>query len=220
DKETGPVKRSSVREMQQAWRFNNLDDQFTYPDGRGCAMVNSYGYGLRISRDCKGRAFVGHTGGLPGFGSQWVIMPEYGIGVVVYGNLTYARMSAVNWAVLDTLISGGGLAPRLLPVSPVLQQRKNELVKLLPDWTNAEESKIFAVNFFSDHSLAVRKKQAQDMFKKAGKIIRVAELVAENQLRGSFILEGEKADIEVYFTLTPEYPALIQYLDISQVKKE
>ena len=220
DKETGPVKRSSVREMQQAWRFSNLDDQFTYPNGQACAMVNSYGYGLRISSDCKGRAFVGHTGGLPGFGSQWVIMPEYGIGIVVYGNLTYARMSAVNWAVLDTLIAGAELAPRELPVSPVLQQRKDELVKLLPNWSNAEESKIFAVNFFPDHSLAVRKKQAQDVFEKAGKIIRVTELVPENQLRGSFTMKGEKADIEIYFTLTPENPALIQYLDISQVKKE
>jgi CubicO group peptidase (beta-lactamase class C family) len=220
DKETVPVKRSSVREMQQAWRFNSLDDQFTYPNGRTCAMVNSYGYGLRISRDCKGRAFVGHTGGLPGFGSQWVIMPEYGIGIVVYGNLTYARMSAVNWAVLDTLIAGAKLVPRQLPVSPVLQQRKDELVKLLPDWKGAEESKIFAVNFFPDHSLAIRKKQTQDAFKKAGKIINVTELVPENQLRGSFILQGEKADIEIYFTLTPENPALIQYLDISQVKKE
>ncbi len=220
DKETGPVKRSSVREMQQAWRFNNLDDGFTYPSGRSCAMVNSYGYGLRISRDCKGRAFVGHTGGLPGFGSQWVIMPEYGIGVVVYGNLTYARMSAVNWPVLDTLIAGAKLAPRWLPVSPVLQQRKDELLKLLPDWNSAEESKIFAVNFFPDHSLTVRKKQAQDIFEKAGKIIRVTELVPENQLRGSFVMKGEKADIEIYFTLTPENPALIQQLDIREIKKE
>lgn len=220
DSETGPVKRSSVREMQQGWRFSNLDDQFTYPGGRNCAMVNSYGYGLRISMDCTGRRFAGHTGGLPGFGSQWVIMPDYGIGVVVCGNLTYARMSAVNWAVLDTLISGAALTPRMLPVSPVLQQRKDELVKLLPNWPNAEESKIFAVNFFADHSLAVRRKEAQDLFKQAGKIIRVTELDPENQLRGSFIMKGEKADIEIYFTLTPENPALIQQLNIRQLKKE
>ena len=93
-------------------------------------------------------------------------------------------------------------------------------MKLLPNWSSAEESKIFAVNFFPDHSLTVRKKRAQELFEKAGKIIRVTELVPENQLRGSFILQGEKADIEIYFTLTPENPALIQYLNISQVKKE
>ena len=129
-------------------------------------------------------------------------------------------MGAINSAVLDTLVKGAVLMPRQLPVSPILQQRKNELVKLLPNWNSGEESKIFAVNFFPDHSVAVRKKQSQDLFEKAGAIIRVSELVPENQLRGSFILHGEKADIEVYFTLTPENPALIQQLDIRQVKKE
>lgn len=183
-------------------------------------MVNSYGYGLGNSVDCKGSVYVGHSGGLPGFGSQWRIMPEYGIGVVAYANLTYSGMGAINSAVLDTLVKGAVLMPRQLPVSPILQQRKNELVKLLPNWNSGEESKIFAVNFFPDHSVAVRKKQSQDLFEKAGAIIRVSELVPENQLRGSFILHGEKADIEVYFTLTPENPALIQQLDIRQVKKE
>ncbi|HTN08054.1 serine hydrolase domain-containing protein [Agriterribacter sp.] len=219
DKETGPVKRSAVREMQQAWRFSSIVNTFTYPGGRTSAMVNSYGYGLRISKDGEGRVYAGHSGGLPGFGSQWMIMPEYGIGVVVFGNLTYAGMSAINWAVLDTLIAGAELAPRQLPVSPVLQQRKEELVKLLPDWNGAEESNIFAVNFFPDRSLAIRKKQSQDLFRKAGKVVRITELVPENQLRGSFILQGEKTGIEIYFTLTPENPALIQQLDMEEVKR-
>ena len=35
---------------------------------------------------------VGHSGGLPGFGSQWRILPDYGIGVISYANLTYANM--------------------------------------------------------------------------------------------------------------------------------
>ena len=220
DKEMGPVKRSSLREMQQAWKFSSISEKYSSPNRRTCAMVNSYGYGLGNSVDCKGSVYVGHSGGLPGFGSQWRIMPEYGIGVVAYANLTYSGMGAINSAVLDTLVKGAVLMPRQLPVSPILQQRKNELVKLLPNWNSGEESKIFAVNFFPDHSVAVRKKQSQDLFEKAGAIIRVSELVPENQLRGSFILHGEKADIEVYFTLTPENPALIQQLDIRQVKKE
>lgn len=217
DKETGPVKRSTVREMQQVWRLSSL---VNITGRRAGAMVNGYGYGLRISKDTEGKVYAGHSGGLPGFGSQWMIMPDYGIGVVVFGNLTYAAMSAINQAVLDTLISGAQLTPRQLPVSPVLDQRKAELVKLIPGWKDAAESKIFAVNFFSDRSLSARKKQSEELFKKAGKIIRVTELIPENQLRGSFILQGEKTDIEIYFTLTPENPALIQQLDIREVKKD
>ncbi|MGV3560881.1 serine hydrolase domain-containing protein [Larkinella arboricola] len=215
--ETGPVKRSSVREMQQPWTFNNLAASFKYPSGRACPMVSSYGYGLRWSRDCEGRVYVGHTGGLPGFGSQWWIMPDYGIGVVAYGNLTYAGMAPVNWAVLDTLITTAGLKPRSVPVSNILAQRKAELVQLLPNWTNTAQNTIFAENFFPDQSLENRRKVVQQLYAKAGKIVRVGDLVAENQLRGRFLIEGEKATIDVFFTLTPEIPARIQQLDLKEV---
>lgn len=219
DADAGPVKRSSVREMQQPWTFNFLNPQFKYPSGRTCAMTSSYAYGLRWSRDCDGRVYVGHTGGLPGFGSQWWVMPDYGIGVVACGNLTYAGMGNANWAVLDTLIRLADLKPRQLPVSPILTQRKNELMKLLPEWNNAEKSGIFAENFFPDKSVAYRRQAVKDLYAKAGKIVRVGELIPENQLRGRFLIEGEQANIDVFFTLTPENPALIQQLDFREVKK-
>jgi CubicO group peptidase (beta-lactamase class C family) len=213
-KETGPVKRSSIREMQQPWSFNNLDPSFRYRDSAPCPLVSSYGYGLRTGMDCNGRKYVGHTGGLPGFGSQWWIMPDYGIGVVALGNLTYASMTAANYAVLDTLIKGAKLLKRPLPVSSVLQQRQSEIAALLPDWKAAEQSGIFAINFFADHSLAGRKEKSAALFAKAGKIQRIGEVVPENQLRGVFDIVCENATVEVYFTLTPEYPALVQYLDM------
>ncbi len=217
--ETGPVRRSSVREMQQPWTFSYLNGAFRYPDGRACPMTSSYAYGLRWSHDCGDRVYVGHTGGLPGFGSQWWVMPEYGIGVVAYGNLTYASMGSVNWAVLDTLIRSADLKPRQLPVSPILAQRKAELVKLLPDWTNAERSGIFAENFFPDRSVALRRQEAQALFNTIGKVTSVGELIPENQLRGTFRLTGERGAVDVFFTLTPEISALIQQLDLREVKR-
>lgn len=218
DAETGVIKRSSIREMHQPWSFNNLAPQFKYPNGRACPLVSSYGYGLRIGMDCEGRKYVGHTGGLPGFGSQWWIMPDYGIGVVAFGNLTYASMSHVNYAVIDTLIKSAGLIPMQLPVSPILQQRKKELVALLPDWRDAEKSNIFAVNFFPDQSLEQRKKKTQEIFAKAGSIKNIGELIPENQLRGSFAITCENASVEVYFTLSPENPALVQDLEVELMK--
>ncbi len=72
--------------------------------------------------------FIGHSGGLPGFGSNWRIMPDYGIGIVSFANRTYAPMAVVNLRVLDTLIRIAGLQPRHLPPSIILEQRKKELV--------------------------------------------------------------------------------------------
>jgi hypothetical protein len=46
------------------------------------------------------------------------------------------------------------------------------------------------------------------LYAKAGKIIAVKEMNAENQLRGSFIMEGEKTNIQIYFTLFSGEPCI------------
>ena len=217
-KDDGPIKRSSVREMHHPWRFNGLNLNYTYPGGRICPIVTAYCYGLGWTRDCEGRVYIAHSGGLPGFGSQWRIMPDYGIGVVAFANRTYAPMGPINMQVLDTLIKLAGLQPMQLPPSNILEQRKNDLVKLLPDWNNAQQSGIFAENFFPDYPIDTLKKYAKDLYTKAGKIIEVKPMKAENQLRGSFILQGEKTNIEIQFTLSPENPALIQEYHIKELK--
>jgi len=219
-KESGPIKRSSVREMHHPWRWNGLNPNYKYPDGRTCAVTSAYGYGLGWLKDCEGKTYIAHSGGLPGFGSQWRIMPEYGIGIVSFANRTYAPMGYVNMKVLDTIIKLTGFRPMQLPPSKILEQRKNELVKILPDWNNAEKAGIFAENFFPDYPIDTLRKQAKDLFAKAGKIISVKEMKPENQLRGSFIIEGEKINIEIYFTLSPENPPLIQEYHIREVPKQ
>lgn len=217
DKENAVLKRSSVREMQYPWVFNTLNADYRYPGGRACAMTMGYGYGLRWSKDCQGRETTGHSGGLPGFGSNWMVMPDYGIGVIFFGNHTYAPGTLINYHIIDTLLAVTGLKPDKIPVSKILNQRKEELTKLLPGWKNAEQSGIFAENFFSDYFIDALKKESADIFAKAGKIIRANDIVAENNLRGYFILEGERADVKISFTLTPENPPLIQRYTIELI---
>jgi len=219
DPETGPVKRSSIRDMQHPWNIPDLNLKYKYPGGQACPLVSAYGFGLRWIKDCKGRVNVGHSGGLPGFGSNWKIFPDYGIGIVSFINLTYAPASILNTQALDTLIALAKLQPAKLRVSDILNQRKKELVHILPSWNKAESSGILAENFFLDYVKDSLRKEASAIFENAGKIIRINELVPENNLRGSFIMEGEKSDIEVFFTLTPENPPLIQEYAIKEIKK-
>ncbi len=219
--EIGPIKRSSIREMQQPWRFHDLNPHYKYLDGDECVMTTGYGYGLRWLRNSDAKIYVGHGGGLPGFGSHWLIMPEYGIGVILFANTTYAVAGdKISVQILDTLVEEAQLKPRQLPPSCILKERQNALVKLLPDWKGAETSSLFAENFFLDFSVNSLTITTTDLFTKAGKIICVGEIIAENQLRGYFIIEGEKTDIKVSFTLTPQNPALIQTCQIEEVLKE
>lgn len=218
-KDDGPIKRSSVREMHQPWRMNVLNTAYTFPNGRNCAVATAYCYGLNWMKDCEGKTYIAHSGGLPGFGSQWRIMPDYGIGVMAFANRTYAPMTPINLRVLDTLIKLASLQPRQIVPSKILEQRKTELLKILPDWNNAEQSGIFAENFFPDYPIDSLKKEAKDLYSKTGKIIAIKATKPENKLRGSFIIEGEKINLEVFFTLSPENPALIQEYHIKEVPK-
>ena len=210
EKEHPVLKRSSLREMHQPWNFSALNTTFRYPSGRRCATASAYGYGLRWTKDCEERVAVGHSGGLPGFGSNWQILPEYGVGVVCFSNVTYAPTTAINTQVLDTLIALANLKRREGEASSVLEQRKQQLLQLLPHWKEAEQSGIFAENFFLDYFTDSLRKEATAIFEKAGDIILIGRVSPENGLRGSFVLVGEKENIDVHFTLTPEAVPLIQ----------
>ena len=72
--------------------------------GRAYPFASAYCYGLRWRKYADGMTAVGHTGGLPGFGSEWTIYPEYGIGIVSFANLTYANAGSINVQAADTLI--------------------------------------------------------------------------------------------------------------------
>ncbi|MBI4428591.1 MAG: beta-lactamase family protein [Ignavibacteriales bacterium] len=220
DADTGPLKRSSLREMHHPWRFSRMNTGFRYPSGRECATVNAYGYGLGWSSDCQGRVTVGHSGGLPGFGSNWTMMPQYGLAVMSFDNRTYGGTSGINLGVLDTILAMTNLQPLKLPPSDILKKRQQQLASLLPDWKDAEKSGLFAENFFLDNPIKNLHQWTALPFEKAGKIIGMKEIVPENQLRGTFILEGEKTNIAVFFTLTPEPIPLIQQVRMRSVGKE
>ena len=144
DEDKGPIKRSSLREMQFPWNISSFNLQYKYPSGRVCPVVTAYAYGLGWTKDCEGRVYVGHTGGLPGFGSNWKMVPDYDIGIILFGNLTYAPTSLINLKILDTLIAVAKLQPRQLPVSAILNQRKNELINLLPGWKKPQVTLFFS----------------------------------------------------------------------------
>jgi CubicO group peptidase (beta-lactamase class C family) len=213
DAETGPVKRSSIREMHQPWRFNNIFPQNKNRMGEPCPSVAGYGYGLNWRKDCTGTVRVAHSGGLPGFGSEWRIYPEFGVGVISFANLTYGAPSLANAIALDTLIQLAGLKPRALPPSEILVKRQQQIVDALQNWSD-DQLGIFAENFFLDLSLDRWKAKSKKILDEAGAIKSIGDLRPENQLRGSFTIVCEKKSIEVFFTVTPEAEPLIQQLDV------
>lgn len=209
------IKKSTLREMHLPGIVANINMQARDAKGNSCPSLQSYNDGLRYVKDCNGHEIIGHSGGLPGFGSNWNFLPQYGIGVVAFCNLTYAAPAQLNNYIADTIIAMLDLKPYSVKTSAILEQRKLQLVKLLPDWHNAESCGIFAENFFSDYFIDSLRKESRHLFLKTGKITGVGEMMPENELRGSFMMKGEKADIKVSFTLSPESTPLIQEFHIA-----
>lgn len=216
EKERKPLKRSSLREMSRPWIFRSLVP-FKFPNGRECVLSNAYGYGLTWTQDDKGRVFARHSGGLPGFGCNWCIMPDYGIGVILLTNVTYAPAAEVNLYVLDKILEESKINPRQTPPLPILKEKQNYLIQLLPNWEHAIDSKNFAANFFQDHSIDALKNQTNIFFEKAGKIVSIGEVLSKRPLSGHFIIKCERSDIKIAFSLTPTHPPLIQEYHIELI---
>ena len=147
------------------------------------------------------------------------MMPDYGLAVMSFDNRTYGGTSTRNMAVLDTILALTGLEPRQLPVSDILAQRKNQLAAILPDWEGAEHSGLFAENFFMDNRWKDVFERTRELYEEAGEIKSIGTMMPLNQLRGIFVLEGEKKNIEVLFTLTPEKNPLIQQVRMRSVER-
>jgi CubicO group peptidase (beta-lactamase class C family) len=208
DPESLPVKRSTLREMHQPARFISLNPNYTFPNGKKMATTGAYTYGLRWMIDADRKKNIGHSGGLPGYGSNWQFLPDYGIGVMLFANVTYAPTTAMNTAVLDTLVKMANLKPRQTSISPILAQRQQQLANVIVQWEGIP--KIFAENFFDDYPIDQLKKQSATLFGQVGKIVKLNAMIAENQLRGYCIIACEKGNLKLAFTLSPENPALIQ----------
>lgn len=218
DADEGPVKRSSLREMQTPKSPRLYANAKDY-NGEACAVMSGYGFGLGIAKFCNGLKRISHGGALPGFGSNYTFYPEYGVGIMAFGNLTYTG-PLPSTAIEKLLFETAQLKTRQLPVSKILAQRQEQILEMLQTWDINLEKEIIAENLYMDESRDRRMTHVQEMFEKAGEIIKVETIVPENQLRGTFKIQAAQGSIDVYFTLTPEKIPKVQDLYVSFKPKD
>jgi len=217
DPDTGPVRRASVREMQHPSSFTAYQPNATLADGETLnPKVGFYGYGLHCTRDVHNVLIVGHSGGLPGYGSQYRFAPDHGVGVIAFSNLRYAPVYGPTIRAVNLLVEKAGLQPRSIAPSRVLAERKEQVVKLLKTWDQTLAGRITAENFFLDRSSADWQQLIADRMAAIGRIRSIGEIEPENQMRGTFRVTGELGVIDVWFTLSPEREPKIQALELRQ----
>jgi CubicO group peptidase (beta-lactamase class C family) len=212
DPESGPVRRSSVREMNHLWNPANLTG------GKLPTEVQGYGYGLRVSADCRFEHIVGHGGGLPGFGSYMAWLPDYGVGMFAMANLTYVGPAQPINQAWDSMLKTGGLQKRQLPASPILTQMRDRIFDLWRSWNVQDLKKIAAMNLLVDTPAAQREAQIQKLKSEVGECSTAGPVMAENWMRGQFNLTCQKGTVGVFFTLAPTKPPGVQHLSFQRIQ--
>jgi CubicO group peptidase (beta-lactamase class C family) len=211
DAETGPVRRASVREMAHLWTPSNLTVKGAQ------ATESGYGYGLRISTDCRFEHIAAHGGGLPGFGSYMAWLPEYGVGMFAMANQTYVGPAEPINLAWDVLLKTTGLQKRELPASPALTKMREHIASLWNKWDEAEAKQIAAMNFFLDTPVAQRKGDMQKLKDEMGECKTAGPVTAENWLRGQFNISCAKGTVGAFFTLAPTQPPALQHLEFRKL---
>ena len=217
--ETGPVKRASLREMQQIHRPRPAAVGRGGSGQGGPLQLSSggYGYGLGISGDCNFAHIVAHSGGLPGFGSLMRWLPEYGVGIIAFGNRTYTGWGGVTNEALGILTRTGGLVARTPQPSAVLGARRDAVSRLVMRWDDRLADSLAAVNLFLDRSRDRRKAEIATLLNEVGSCQAGSGFdTVENALRGQWTMPCERGALRVSITLAPTTPPTVQYLELGR----
>jgi hypothetical protein len=213
--ETAPIRRASLREMQQVWR--PAPARVARDDNGGIQLTaGGYAFGLRSSQSCAFRHIVSHTGGLPGFGSIMLWLPDYGVGLVAFGNVTYTSWTRPANTAIEALVKTAGFQPRQPTPSRALIDARDKVSHLVAHWDDGLADSIAAENLFLDQTKGRRR---ADIEKLQGSVGACRPDVAafdsiENALRGTWSMTCERGKLEIAVTLAPTMPPKVQLLGV------
>jgi hypothetical protein len=142
-------------------------------------------------------------------------LPDYGVGIIAFGNLTYTGWGRVVGDAIDRLAKTGGLQPREIQPSPALVQARDAVSKLVIKWDDGLADKIAAGNLFLDRSKDRRRKELDDLHTTVGSCSAPDKFDSvENALRGQWTMSCERGKLQVSITLAPTMPPTVQFLAV------
>jgi CubicO group peptidase (beta-lactamase class C family) len=218
DAEAGPVNRASVREMAHLWTPSNLTASLR--KGALEASETGYGFGLRVTSDCRFEHIVAHGGGLPGFGSYMAWLPDYGVGMFAMATLTYSGPAEAISQAWDALLKTGGLKQRELPPTPLQTQMREHILNLWKNWDDTEARSIGSMNLLLDAPGEQRKSEIQKLKNEVGECRAAGPVMPENWLRGQFNMTCARGTVGVFFTMSPTQPPRVQHLAFQKLATE
>ncbi|HTX01813.1 MAG TPA: serine hydrolase domain-containing protein [Acidimicrobiales bacterium] len=223
--ETGPLRRASLREMAQAASLRRLPGLLgalpagAPPDAETDAdpALDCYGFGLATFVERDGARSVGHSGGLPGFGSHMHWLPAHGLGVVGLANRTYAPMRLAVCEALRLLRDSGSAPPRRSELSAGLAQARDVVTRCYESGEPELAAGDVLASYVLDRDDNRRPPDFARLRAEHGACLEVEQIQPTGRLRGSWRMHCERATLEVTVMLGPTLPHQIQFLVVRPV---
>jgi D-alanyl-D-alanine-carboxypeptidase/D-alanyl-D-alanine-endopeptidase len=217
DAETGPVRRSSVRELAQGANFPRLVQRYGSTGADACRQALTYGMGMRVSVDCELGLTLHHSGGYPGYGSHVVLLADYGVAIFAMANRTYSGPSAAVWDAAMELLRSGHLKPRTLEVSPVLAAAYTAAGAMFTTGSVTAAGDVLAMNFLMDRDAGHWARALEELKAEVGGCEVTSPITATGALSGSFSWRCERGRVKGSLLLAPTQPPRIQRLGLTRV---
>lgn len=184
DKDAGPVKRATVREIVEGANFAVARDR-PAAIGAPCRMPVAYGMAWNVIEDCDLGRILQHGGGYPGYGSTVILMPDAGIGIFAFANRTYAGPALPATQALIALRKAGLAPVRALPVSEGLAAA---YAVAKTAWLSGDPEKApLAVNVLLDRDAARRRADIAGLKDKVGTCAMAEPIVPVSAMEGTFV---------------------------------
>ncbi len=215
--DTGPVKRSSVRELAQGANFPSVRLRPGSSGPEACREAATYAMGFYSASDCDLGLTLNHGGGYPGYGSHVLLLPDYGVGIFALANRTYAGPRAPVWDAAVTLLRAGRLKPRLSPPSGALTASYAVAAKVFNAGSVASAGDVFAMNFLMDRDVDHWARELSALKAQVGTCDTTAPIVPSGALSGEFTWRCENGRVRGQVLLAPTPTPRIQSLTYTRL---
>ena len=162
------------------------------------------------AQDCDLGLTLAHGGGFPGYGSHVMLMPDYGVGIFVFANRTYAGPAGPAWDGAMALFKAAALKRSVLPISASLATGYAKAGSIYSVGNVAGEG--LAMNFLLDRDAAHWAGDIAKLKASVGACDTSAPITPTGGLSGTFIWTCEKGKVSGEILLAPTNRVEIQAL--------
>jgi len=211
--EDGILKRSSIREIVRGQNFLGVAGRKDRNDPADCDRARAYGLGTIVYSDCVLGPHFTHSGGLPGYGSNVLMLPGRGVGVFAFSNLTYAPVSLVVRDAAIALVKSGAFPVRATPPSAGLQAMAAAVQRMYAAGDVLAVREALAMNVLLDRDAPRRNAEIAALKAKLGACRAAEPIATDNAMSGMLTYPCERGTLRVRVTLAPTTPTSLQTVE-------